>query len=207
LAALDITSNLVEKIKASQGNDPELVNIMQKVEKGAIPDFSISEGILKFRNRLCVADHSNLRKELLQESHNSTLSAHPGSTKMYWDLKTHYWLPGMKRDVVEYAARCLTCQRVKAEHQKPGGLLQPLPIPVWKLEHISMDFVVGMPRTQKHHDAIWVVVDRLTKSAHFLPLRTTYSVEQLVELYIKEIVRLHGVPLSIVSDRDTKFAS
>jgi len=122
-------------------------------------------------------------------------------------LKTHYWWPGMKRDIAEYVARCLTCQQVKAEHQKPGGLLQPLPIPIWKWEHITMDFVVGMPRSLKHHDAIWVVVDRLTKSAHFLPLRTSYNAEQLAELYIKEIMRLHGVPLSIVSDRDTKFAS
>jgi len=126
---------------------------------------------------------------------------------MYRDLKTHYWWPGMKRDIAKYVARCLTCQQVKAEHQKPGGLLQPLPIPVWKWEHITMDFVFGMLRTQKHHDAIWVVVNRLTKSAHFLPLRTFYNAEQLAELYIKEIVRLHGVPLSIVSDRDTKFAS
>jgi len=105
---------------------------MQKVEKGTIPDFSMFEGILRFRNRLCVADHSELRKELLRESHNSTLSTHPGSTKMYRDLKTNYWWPGMKRDVAEYVARCLTCQRVKAEYQKPGGLLQPLLIPVWK---------------------------------------------------------------------------
>jgi len=207
LAALGIASTLVERIKASQGNDPELVKLMQKIEKGTIPDFSMSEGILRYRNRLCVVDHSELRKELLQESHNSTLSTHPGSTKMYRDLKTHYWWPGMKKDVAEYVARCLTCQRVKAEHQKPGGLLQPLPIPVWKWEHITMDFVVGMPQTQKHHDAIWVVVDRLTKSAHFLPLKTTYNAEQLAELYIKEIVRLHSVPISTVSDRDTKFAS
>jgi len=119
LAALSLISALVERIKASQGNDPELVKIIQKVEKGTIPDFSISEGILRFRNRLCVADHSDLRKELLQESHNSTLSAHPGSAKMYRDLKTHYWWPGMNRDITEYIARCLTCQRVKAEHQKP----------------------------------------------------------------------------------------
>ena len=96
---------------------------------------------------------------------------------------------------------------MKAEHQKPGGLLQPLPIPVWKWEHITMDFALGIPRTQRHHDAIWVIVDRLNKSAHFLPMRITFSAEQLAELYIKEIVRLHGVPLSIVSDRDTKFAS
>ena len=85
--------------------------------------------------------------------------------------------------------------------------MQPLPIPVWKWERLTMDFVIGMPRTQRHHDAIWVIVDRLTKSAHFLPIRTTFSAEQLAELYIKEIVRLHGVPLSIVSDRDTKFTS
>jgi len=94
----------------------------------------------------------------------------------------------MKRDIAEYVTRCLTCQRVKTEHQKPGGLVQPLPIPVWKWEHITMDFVTGMPRTWKLHDAIWVIVDRLTKSAHFLPLKTTFSAEQLAELYIKEIV-------------------
>jgi len=96
---------------------------------------------------------------------------------------------------------------VKAEHQKPGGLLQPLPIPVWKWDQITMDFIVGMPRTQKHHDAIWVIVDRLSKSAHFLAIKTTFNAEQLADLYIKEIVRLHAIPLSIISDRDTKFSS
>ena len=126
---------------------------------------------------------------------------------MYHDLKSYYWWSGMKREIAEYVARCLTCQRIKTEHQKPGGLLQPLPIPMWKWELITMDFVVGLPRTQKRHDAIWVVVDRLTKFAHFLAIRTTFNAEQLVELYIQEIVRLRGVPLSIVSDRDTKFAS
>jgi len=207
LAAIGITSALVERMKASQGNDLELVKLMQEVEKGALPDFSVSEGSLKFRNRLCVAAYHDLRKERLQESHNSPFSTHPGSTKMYRDLRAHYWRPGMKRDIADYVARCLTCQRVKTEHQKPGGLLQPLPILVWKWEHITMDFMVGMPRTQRHQDAIWVVVDRLTKSAHFLPLKTTFSAEQLAELYIREIVRLHGVPLSIVSNRDTKFTS
>ena len=126
---------------------------------------------------------------------------------MYHDLKSYYWWPGMKREIAEYVARCLRCRRIKAEHQKPGGLLQPLSIPMWKWEHITMDFIVGLPRTQKRHDAIWVVVDRLTKSTPFLAIRTTFNTEQLAELYIQEIVRLHGVPLSMVSDRDTKFAS
>jgi len=96
---------------------------------------------------------------------------------------------------------------VKAKHQTPRGLLQPLPIPVWKWDHITMDVVVGMPQTQRHHDAIWVIVDRLSKSAHFVAIKTVFNAKQLAELYIREIVRWHGIPLSIVSDRDTKFAS
>ena len=113
----------------------------------------------------------------------------------------------MKRDVAEYVARCLTCQRVKAEHQRPAGMLKPLSIPEWKWDNVSMDFVTGLPRTKKGHDAIWVIVDRLTKSAHFLPVSMTYSVEVLGKLYVDEIVKLHGVPVSIVSDRDARFTS
>ncbi|PPZ23015.1 hypothetical protein C5P36_27045, partial [Escherichia coli] len=93
---------------------------------------------------------------------------HPGGTKMYRGLKEHYWWMGMKRDVAEFISKCLTCQQVKAEHQIPTGLLHPLPVPEWKWERITMDFVMGLPRTQKSHDAVWVIVDRLTKSAHFL---------------------------------------
>ena len=104
-------------------------------------------------------------------------------------------------------ARCLTCQQVKAEHQRPAGLLQPLGIPEWKWEDITMDFVGGLPRIVGFHDSIWVIVDRYTKSAHFLPVRSTYTVDQYAELYVREIVRLHGVPKSIVSDRDPIFIS
>ena len=111
----------------------------------------------------------------------------------------------MKGDVVDYDTKCLTCQQVKAEHQRPAGLLQPLWIPEWKWEDIAMDFVVGLPKTVGQHDSVWVIVDRFTKSAHFLPVKTTYTVEQYAELYIKEIVRLHGTPRSIVSDRDPTF--
>jgi hypothetical protein len=113
----------------------------------------------------------------------------------------------MKTDIAEFVAQCLVCQQVKAEHQRPAGMLQPLEIPVWKWERISMDFVVGLPRTQAGYDSIWVVVDRLTKSAHFLPVKTTYTSAKLAEEFISEIVRLHGVPVSIISDRDPKFTS
>ena len=126
---------------------------------------------------------------------------------MYKDLKRNFWWEGMKRDIAEYVSKCITYQQVKAEHQKPSGLLQPLPIPEWKWEHISMDFVVGLPRSQQNHDAIWVIVDRLTKSAHFIAYSMTYPVERMNRLYLQYAVRLHGVPVTIVSKRDSQFTS
>ena len=113
----------------------------------------------------------------------------------------------MKRDISEFVTKCLVCQRVKAKHQVPSGLLQSIRIPEWKWYRITMDFVVWLPLTGRKHDSVWVVVDRLTKSAHFLPVRTDYSLDKLAELYIKEIVRLHGIPISIISDRDPRFTS
>ena len=113
----------------------------------------------------------------------------------------------MKRDVSEFVTKCMVCQKVKAEHQVPLGLLQPIRIPEWKWDRITMDFVVGLPLKIRKHDSIWVVVDRLTKSAHFLPVGTDYALNKLVELYIREIVRLHGIPISIISDRDPRFTS
>nr|GFC19889.1 retrotransposable element Tf2 [Tanacetum cinerariifolium] len=121
---------------------------------------------------------------------------------MYHDLKQYFWWSGMKRDVATFVAMCSICQQVKIEHQRASGLLQQLDIPVWKWDEISMDFVTGLPQTQRRHDAIWVVVDRLTKSTHFLPIRNDYSVSRLAEMFQQEIVRLHGTPSAIVSDRD-----
>jgi hypothetical protein len=126
---------------------------------------------------------------------------------MYEDLKTQYCWYGMMRDVMAYIALCDTCQRVKVEHQIPAGLLQPLKIPKWKWEEIRMDFIDGLPRTQARCDSIWVIVDHLTKVAHFIPVKTTYSGAKLAELYISRIICLHGVPKKIVSDRGSQFTS
>ncbi|KAA3470916.1 DNA/RNA polymerases superfamily protein [Gossypium australe] len=116
-------------------------------------------------------------------------------------------LSGMERDISEFVLRCLVCQQVKAEHQVPSGLLQHVMIPNWKWDRVSMDFVSGLPLTLKKKDVVWVVIDRLMKSAHFIPIHIEYSLDRLVELYIAEIVRLHGVPISIISDRDPRFTS
>jgi len=123
---------------------------------------------------------------------------------MYLDLRRErYWWYGLKRDVAEYVVICDTCQRVKVEHQRPARLLQPMKIPEWKWEEVGMDFIVGLPHTQRGYDSIWVIVDRLTKVAHFIPVKTTYSGAKLVELYMERIVCLHGVPKKIISDRGT----
>ncbi|KAJ0878102.1 putative nucleotidyltransferase, Ribonuclease H [Helianthus annuus] len=126
---------------------------------------------------------------------------------MYQDLKEYYWWPKLKGDIATYVEKCLTCGKIKAEYQKPSGLLQQPEIPVWKWEHISMDFITKLPRTSKGHDMIWVIIDRLTKSAHFLPIREKDSTEKLAEIYVREIVARHGVPISIISDRDGRFVS
>jgi hypothetical protein len=143
----------------------------------------------------------------LDEAHLSKFSMHPGSNKMYHDLRSLYWWTRMKREIAKYISEYDTCQRVKASHLKVASTLQPLPIPSWKWEDICMDFIVGLPNTSRHHDSIWVIVDRLTKTAHFLMVHTTHKTEKYVEIYINQIVRLHGIPKTIVSDRGALFVA
>jgi len=124
---------------------------------------------------------------------------------MYQGLKQRFWWTRMKREIAKYVSECDICQRVKASHLRLAGMLQPLNILSWKWENISMDFIVGLPKTSKGYDSIWVIVDRLTKSAHFLPVKTRYASHQYAELYIARIVSLHGVPKTIISDRGSQF--
>ncbi|KAA0043380.1 pol protein [Cucumis melo var. makuwa] len=180
LAQLTVQPTLRQRIIDAQSNDPYLVEKRGLAEVGQAVEFSISsDGGLLFERRLCVPSDSAVKTELLSEAHSSSFSMHPGSTKMYQDLKRVYWWRNMKREVAEFVSRCLVCQQVKAPRQKPAGLLQPLSIPEWKL----------------------------TKSAHFVPGKSTYTASKWAQLYMSEIVRLHGVPVSIVSDRDARFTS
>ncbi|GKC32350.1 putative reverse transcriptase domain-containing protein [Tanacetum coccineum] len=165
------------------------------------------DGTRCFRNHVWLPRFGGLRDLVMHESHKSKYSIHPGSDKMYQDLKPLYWWPNMKANIVTYVSKCLTCAKVKAEHQKPFGLLQQPKIPVWKWERITMDFVSGLLRTPSEYDTIWVIVDRLTKSAHFLPMKKTDSMEKLTQLNLKEIVCRHGVLVLIILDRDSHFTS
>ena len=207
IARLEVQSTLLEEVKVKQVADEWCQKIVQQVREGKVTEFHLQDGVLYFRNRLCIPQNDELKKRILSEAHDTPYTAHPGATKMYQDVKKGYWWPGMKKDIAEFVAKCLTCQQVKAEHQRPSGLLHPLSIPEWKWESISMDFITGLPRVQKGYNAIWVIVDRLTKSAHFLPVKESTTSDQLAQIYVKEVVRLHGVPKTIVSDRDSRFVS
>ncbi|GJW17329.1 putative reverse transcriptase domain-containing protein [Tanacetum coccineum] len=148
-----------------------------------------------------------LNARLKHETENIKMRMFGGSEKMYQDVKKLYWWPNMKADIATYVSKCLTCAKVKAEHQRQSGLLVQPEIPQWKWDNITMDFVTKLPKSSQGYDTIWVIVDRLTKSAIFIPMKETDPLEKLARMYLKEVVTRHGIPVSIICDRDPRFAS
>jgi hypothetical protein len=144
-----------------------------------------ADGILLYRNKVYIPNVQELKLAILKEMHDVTYVGHPGYQKTMAVVKSHYFWLGIKREIIEYIARCMECQKVKAKHKHPVGLLQPLPILEWKWEVVTMDFITGLPRTSKQHDLIMVVVDKLTKAAHFIPLKTTHKVADVVDIFLK----------------------
>jgi hypothetical protein len=210
LSYISVEPTLHEQIVMAQIGDKGVQVIKEMIEQ-KVDKYKCfrqdSKGILWFGDRLVVPKNPELRKKILDEAHLSRFSMHPSSNKMYHDLRPLYWWTRMKREIAKYISECDTCQRVKASHLKVAGTLQPLPIPSWKWEDICMDFIVGLPNTSQHHDSIWVIVDRLTKTAHFLLVHTTHRAEKYAEIYIDQIVRLHGIPRTIVFDRGAPFVA
>ncbi|WVZ85221.1 hypothetical protein U9M48_032169 [Paspalum notatum var. saurae] len=183
LNELRVHCNLEDQIHQAQKACPSIAELRVGMEKGLLPDFRKDQlGTLWLKGRLCVPLNKDIRDSIMMEAHCTKYSIHPGSTKMYQDLKKLCWWRRMKRDIAEFVARCDVCNRVKAEKQRPAGLLKPLEVPMWKWEKITMDFIVGLPRSPKGNDSIW-------------------------KLYIQNILRLHGAPLSIVSDRGPQFTA
>ena len=207
VSQVSIDFDLHKEIKEAQLKDDQVSRIVEGIQRGEAQDYSIVKDLLRKEDRIYIPSDFRLKERIMAEAHSTPYTAHPGATKMYQDLRSNFWWEGMKKDVAKFVQRCLICQRVKAEHKKPPGLLMPLQIPEWKWSHITMDFVTGLPKSPQGYDAIWVIVDRLTKSAHFLPIRINYSMDRLAQVYLREIIRLHGVPETIVSDRDPRFQS
>ncbi|GKB93753.1 putative reverse transcriptase domain-containing protein [Tanacetum coccineum] len=190
---------VVDALSRKERVKPKRVRAMNMTLQSSIKDRILAA------QKEAVPLKGEVRTLIMDEAHKSKYSVHLGADKMYYDLRDRYWWPGMKKDIVEYVSKSLTCLKVKAEHQRPSGLLQQPNILVWKWEGIAMDFATKLPRTSDGHDTIWVIVDRLTKSAYFLPMREDYKMERLDRLYLNEIVAIHGVSISIISDRDSRF--
>ncbi|KAJ3673166.1 hypothetical protein LUZ60_006540 [Juncus effusus] len=208
LASLIFRPTLLDEIRVAQDNDPGFVKIKEMMEEGKYREFRCdSEGVLRVGDGLCVPNISEIKKVILAEAHSSRYSVHPGETKMYRDLKQSFWWRRMKREIAEYVEKCLMCQQIKAERKKKAGLLQPLPVPKGKWQEITMDFVTGFPTTLSKNNAIWVIVDRLTRAAHFIAFKLGTPLEKMAQIYINRIVCLHGIPVRIVSDRDPRFVS
>ncbi|WVZ75481.1 hypothetical protein U9M48_023527, partial [Paspalum notatum var. saurae] len=171
LYSLIIEPAIKDLVIAAQKQDKAMAHIHESISDKQKACFTLDEqGVLWFKNRLVVPKDMELRKKILDEAHTSLFTMHPGSNKMYQNLKQKFWWTRMKREIAKYVSECDVCQRVKADHLKPAGMLQPLAVPAWKWEDVHMDFIVGLPRTQKRYDSIWVIIDRFTKSAHFIPV-------------------------------------
>jgi hypothetical protein len=203
---LPLQTNLHEKILTLQHDDDWHKEVKDFIGQNTmmVPKFEgftmENDVSLRIKGRTYIPPNDGLRSLILNKAHRAVCMAHPGVTKMRADLKPLFLWKGMKADTVKYVDRCLKCQQVKAKHRHPVGLIQPHTIPELKWEVISMDFIVGFPLTARIHDLIFVLVDTLTKSAHFIPMLTTYQAPDIARVYISEIVRLHGEPKRIIFD-------
>nr|GEV06483.1 putative reverse transcriptase domain-containing protein [Tanacetum cinerariifolium] len=217
---MTISLDLPRKILNAQTKARKLENIKEEDVRGMLVENSRdpekvrtekleprTDGTLCLNGRSWLPCYGDLQTVIMHESYKSKYSIHPGSDKIYQDMKKPHWWPNMKADITTYVSKCLTCAKVKAEHQKPSGLLVQPKIPEWKWDNITMDFVTKLPKSSQGYDTIWVIVDRLTKSIIFTPIREIDSIDKLARIYLKEVVTRHGIPISIISDRHPRFAS
>ncbi|GKA56430.1 ty3-gypsy retrotransposon protein [Tanacetum coccineum] len=199
----------VAKIKSGLQTDPYTSDIIQKLlspDSSSVSDFSFVDQFLFYKRRLVIPNISNLKVRLLQEAHDTPSGGHGGFLKTFKRLSDQFYWPRMKQEVRLFVQQCLICQQQKYQTLSPAGLLQPLPVPTRIWEDISMDFIVGLPPSGRF-DTILVVVDRLSKYAHFICLSHPFTAKVVASTFYREIVRLHGFPRSIVSDRDVVFLS
>ncbi|GJU06524.1 putative reverse transcriptase domain-containing protein [Tanacetum coccineum] len=207
---LDLPKRILEaQIKALKPENLENKDVGGMIRKD-VPKEKLeprADGTLCLNDRSWLPCYGDLRSVIIQESHKSKYFIYPGFEKMYQDMKKLYWWPNIKADIATYVSKCLTCTRFKAEHQRPSELLVQPAIPEWKWDNITMDFITKLPKSSQGFDTIWVIVDRLTKYAHFLPIRENDPLDKLARLYLNRIVARHGIPVSIICDRDGRFTS
>ncbi|GJZ75568.1 putative reverse transcriptase domain-containing protein [Tanacetum coccineum] len=203
--AIGKANMVADALSSKERVKPRCVRAMAMTIQSGVRGMILASQSEAFKQENILAKKATWFRSTYGKEGRREYSIHPGADKMYHDLQDMYWWSGMKRDIATYVSKCLTCSKVKAEHQRPSGLLQQPEIPEWKWDNITMDFITKLPRSKSGHDSVWVIVDRLTKSAYFLAMHEDYSMEKLARLYIDEVIARQGVPMSIISDRDGRL--
>jgi hypothetical protein len=204
LAIIGITVDWKDQLVMEYAKDQFACQLLD--EQVQDEDFKVINDLIYYKDQIFLVFGSAFKAKVLQACHDSSMAGHQGINKMYRKVRERFSWKGLKEDVIRNIKECTTCQANKDEHTHPVGLLQPFPIPEHKWESISMDFITELPKTQGK-DCIFVVVDRLTNFSHFFAIATDFNATQVAELFFKEIFRLHGLPKTIVSDRDSRFMS
>jgi hypothetical protein len=206
-------TELVDSIKEAYSTDPQCTEIINNYNKTSNDsrtrnvDYEIDDGIIYYKGKILIPKDANLKSILLGEAHDTPISGHLGTTKTYKQLSRLFYWPLMIEDVKKYINSCYLCQLNKPMNQKAAGFLQPLPIPTERWEEISMDLITQLPKSRKGNDCIVVFVDRFSKLMHCTATQTTVTATQLAEIFLREVVRHHGIPKAIISDRDPRFTS
>lgn len=208
MALTSMHCSLISQVHELQQQDTFCKEKIQALQQGAVIDskFSWKQQLLWRDDKIVIPENSPVILQLLQEFHSTKLGGHSGSLRTHARLAQHFYWKNMRQDVAEFVKTCLICQKAKSDHTHPQGLLQPLPIPQRVWEEIAMDFIVALPN-YRGFTVILVVVDRLSKFGHFIPLRGDFTSETVATTFIQNIIKLHGVPISIVTDRDRVFLS
>ena len=203
-----VRPNWLQEVLHSYATDPRAQKLLTQlaIQSPDMAGYSLDNGIIRYKNKLWIAQNSALQTKIIAAFHSSAIGGHSSTKATYQRLKTHFAWKGMKMAVEDFVKQCSVCQQAKHTNHSPPGLLQPLPIPEGVWMDISMDFIEGLPKSNGY-SVIMVVVDRLTKFAHFVAVKHPYTASTIAQLFMDNIVKLHGLPNSIVSDRDTIFVS
>jgi hypothetical protein len=197
---------LLDELKKGTEKDNSLQNILNNISTGQEQKFVHKDGLVYYKSRIVVPDDTHLKTKILLEFHSSPICGHAGIARTLARISAQFFWPQMKQEIKDFVQQCLICQQAKHDTRAPAGLLQPLPIPEQVWEDVAMDFITGIPPSHGY-TVIMVVIDRLTKYSHFSPLKVDYNSKTVVETFMKTVVKLHGVPKSIISDRDKVFMS
>jgi hypothetical protein len=210
---LQMDKQLLQEIKDKTTNDPVMQDTITKLQRGETKDSKIPlglcqvrDGLLTYDGLLWIPDDDELRLKIMHDHHDTKVAGHPGRAKILELVSRQFYWPQQRHYVTRYVDHCDTCKRIKPVKHAPFGLLKPLEPPIRPWDSISMDFITGLPQSE-NHNTLWVIVDWLTKMAHFVPCSDTLKLEELADSFIQHILRSHGLPRSIVSDRGSLFTS